>query len=94
MERALGRPLHTDEHVHHINEDKFDNRLENLELLSLAEHASLHSRGPRPWAKGVSKRKGGWLGYAQVDGRQRFGPTRSTREEALADRQRMLDGAT
>lgn len=42
MARSLGRPLTTDEHVHHRNADKQDNRLENLELTSLAEHTAKH----------------------------------------------------
>lgn len=43
MERVLGRPLSTDELVHHINHDPFDNRPENLELVSRSEHKKLHA---------------------------------------------------
>lgn len=43
MERHLGRLLATNEHVHHRNEDKLDNRVENLEVLSPAEHRRAHS---------------------------------------------------
>lgn len=43
MEAHLGRSLRTDEHVHHINGDPTDDRLENLEVLSASDHHKLHA---------------------------------------------------
>jgi len=42
MEEMLGRPLRTDEHVHHKDGDTLNNSPDNLEVMSRSEHARLH----------------------------------------------------
>lgn len=42
MERHLGRYLRSSEEVHHINQNSQDDRLENLRVMSKAEHCRLH----------------------------------------------------
>lgn len=44
MENHLGRKLLRNEAVHHINKDKLDNRIENLEVISFSEHRKIHSK--------------------------------------------------
>ncbi len=44
IERAIGRYLTENEVVHHINHDRSDNRLENLQLMSKHEHMSMHMK--------------------------------------------------
>ncbi len=44
MEQYLGRKLEAWEDVHHINGDKTDNRLENLEMIDHGVHSSISNR--------------------------------------------------
>lgn len=43
MEEHLGRFLEKDEVVHHINEIKDDNRIENLRLMTNSNHITFHN---------------------------------------------------
>ena len=42
MERAIGRYLMDDEVVHHINHNRADNRIENLQLMKKKDHCRMH----------------------------------------------------
>ena len=47
MEAHLGRKLKKTEHVHHIDGDKTNNKIENLMLLSNSEHRRIHAKKNR-----------------------------------------------
>ena len=49
MEQKLKRKLSFNEVVHHVNGDKFDNRIENLEVLSRSEHMKKHPEILEKW---------------------------------------------
>lgn len=44
MEQHLGRPLRSDEHVHHIDGNRLNNAIANLQVMSNSEHVALHRR--------------------------------------------------
>lgn len=50
MEKKMGRKLNRREHVHHINGNTLDNRLENLQLLTVEEHMQMHKQ-KHPYTK-------------------------------------------
>ncbi|MDP5310390.1 HNH endonuclease [Streptomyces poriferorum] len=53
MERFLGRPLRRDENVHHVNGDKQDNRLDNLELWNTTQPSGQRVTDKVEWAREI-----------------------------------------
>lgn len=47
MEDFLGKKLSRYEVVHHLNENKQDNRIENLQVMPLSEHSRMHHLGKK-----------------------------------------------
>ncbi len=43
MEKFIGRKLLSNEHVHHKDENKLNNSIDNLEILTAADHAAHHN---------------------------------------------------
>ena len=45
MAEHIDRPLFSNENVHHVNGNKQDNRIENLKIMSIGDHVSIHNKG-------------------------------------------------
>lgn len=56
MSESLGRPLYEDENVHHINGNRHDNRIENLELWSSAQPKGQRVEDKLEWAYEIIRR--------------------------------------
>lgn len=56
MEKMLGRPLLRDEHVHHKNGVRADNRLKNLELKVSPHGSKITVEDALAWARTIIAR--------------------------------------
>ena len=85
MEDFLDRYLTSWETVHHINEEKLDNRITNLYLCTAQEHTAIHSEGRRlTWkhkdklrvtaSRTAEKRRGRKVVMRDLSGKSSLGP--------------------
>lgn len=58
MSDHLGRPLRAEENVHHVNGNRLDNRLENLELWIRHQPTGQRVHDLVQWARAIERRYG------------------------------------
>ena len=71
VEDSIGRYLTRDEQVHHLNQVKDDNRLENLLLMTIGEHTRFHSAGRKQPGSGFKGWKKRYEHYGKAGGNSR-----------------------
>lgn len=87
MEEHLGRKLSADEVVHHINGDKKDNRIDNLQVMTWSEHSRLEGEKQNS-SPGKSKK----LRDSQI-GKSNYASRKFTDEQMLEIAERLAEGA-
>jgi len=91
MERYLGRYLEyysqghpNNEVVHHINHNKQDNRIENLQLMKHSEHAKIHSNeNKHRWSKAVRRIDTGEVYFSAAEASRALGMTARAVSQAI-----------
>lgn len=58
VEKNIGRYLKPDEMIHHINEIRHDNRINNLKIVSRSEHSKIHYPKGKKFGAGLNPKKG------------------------------------
>jgi DNA-binding transcriptional regulator YiaG len=90
MEKHLGRKLTRNEVVHHIDEDKTNNILSNLQLMTREEHTRFHATGKIQSAELLEihsrNRKGRILEKARIFSDEQIREIRKLHEEGLSGR--------
>jgi predicted nucleic acid-binding Zn ribbon protein len=67
MEQHLGRELLKHENIHHINGDRADNRIENLEIWSVSQPKGQRVADKVAWAKEILSLYGGMVDGPEDD---------------------------